>query len=44
MKDGHLAEQFARNADTHSSRFYRWFNEAPSVALVTRVILAVVQP
>jgi putative membrane protein len=28
----------------HSQRWYRWFNEAPSVLLIAIVILAVVKP
>jgi protoporphyrinogen IX oxidase len=29
---------------THSQRWYRWFNEAPTVLLIAIVVLAVVKP
>lgn len=35
---------FARDANQHSQRWYRWFNEAPSLLLIAIVILAVVKP
>lgn len=41
---GAMVKKFARDANTHSSRFYRWFNEVPSVFLIGIVILAVVKP
>ena len=31
-------------ANPHSQRWYRWFNEVPSLLLIAIVILAVVQP
>ncbi len=39
-----LVMTFARDANTHSQSWYRWFNEAPSVLLIAIVILAVVKP
>lgn len=39
-----LVLAFAHDANTHSQRWYRWFNEAPSVLLIAIVILAVVKP
>ncbi|HEX3753887.1 MAG TPA: protoporphyrinogen oxidase HemJ [Rhizomicrobium sp.] len=35
---------FARDANTHSERFYRILNEVPAVLMVLIVILVVVQP
>ncbi len=35
---------FANDANTHSARFYRYANEAPTALLVAIVILAVVKP
>ncbi|MGD9842371.1 MAG: CopD family protein [Steroidobacteraceae bacterium] len=40
----HLVKMFAQNRNTHSQRWYRWFNEAPSVLLIAIVLLAVVKP
>lgn len=39
-----LLGEFARNANRHSARWYRWFNEAPSILLIAIVLLAVVKP
>ncbi len=39
-----LMQAFARDANTHSHRFYRWFNEAPLAFLVAIVVLAEVKP
>jgi putative membrane protein len=36
--------QFAADANTHSARFYRAWNEVPTVLMVAIVILAVVKP
>jgi putative membrane protein len=41
---GAYVKKFARDANTHSHRFYRWFNEVPAVFLVLIIILAVVRP
>jgi putative membrane protein len=39
-----LMREFAENRNTHSSRWYRGFNEVPSLLLVAIVVLAVVKP
>ena len=41
---GVLLRQFERNANQRSHRWYRWFNEAPVLMLVTVVVLVVVKP
>lgn len=41
---GAYLKKFARGANTHSSKFYRWFNEVPTVFLIAIVILAVIKP
>lgn len=41
---GHLVKIFKEDRNTRSHVFYRWFNEAPVLALVAMVILAVVKP
>ena len=35
---------FFRDENTHSARFYRWWNEAPTVIMVIIVFMAVVKP
>jgi putative membrane protein len=39
-----LMRDFAENRNTHGSRWYRGFNEVPSLLLVAIVVLAVVKP
>ena len=39
-----LLKQFARDENKHSSKFYRFLNEAPVFVLLGIVILAVVKP
>jgi putative membrane protein len=39
-----VAGDFARNRNTRSSKWYRGFNEVPSLLLIGIVILAVVKP
>ncbi|MEN9423588.1 MAG: protoporphyrinogen oxidase HemJ [Pseudomonadota bacterium] len=39
-----LMIKFRHDANTHDHRWYRWFNEAPSVLLIVVVILAIVKP
>jgi len=39
-----LMRQFASGRNTHSSKWYRIFNEAPSLLLIAIVVLAVVRP
>jgi putative membrane protein len=41
---GHLLQNFRRNANQMSPRFYRWFNEAPTILLIAIVILVIVKP
>jgi len=39
-----LVKTFARDANTRSHIFYRWFNEAPALVLIAVVLLAVMKP
>lgn len=39
-----LTRDFARNRNTHSAKWYRAFNEVPSLLLIGVVILVVVKP
>lgn len=39
-----LMRKFAANKNTHSAKFYRFLNEAPVLALLAIVILAIVKP
>ena len=39
-----LMREFAAGRNTRSARWYRWFNEAPSLLLVGIVLLAVARP
>ena len=39
-----LVQDFAKDKNTHSSRFYRFLNEAPVLVLLAVIILAVVKP
>ena len=39
-----LIGDFAAGRNTHGARWYRWFNEAPSLLLIGIVLLAVVRP
>jgi len=41
---GHLLKAFRNNQNRHSSGFYRWFNEVPTVLLILIVIMVVVRP
>ena len=41
---GKLVRDFAAGRNAHSARWYRWFNEVPSLLLVAIVLLAVVRP
>lgn len=36
--------KFAEDANTKSSKYFRWFNEAPTILLVAIVVLVVVRP
>ncbi|QLQ32419.1 MAG: CopD family protein [Candidatus Thiothrix singaporensis] len=39
-----LMAAFRNGTNTHGHKWYRWFNEAPSVLLIIVVILAVLKP
>ncbi|NCP63677.1 MAG: CopD family protein [Paraglaciecola sp.] len=39
-----LLKQFATDNNTHSSRFYRFLNEAPVLALLAIICLAIIKP
>ena len=39
-----LVRAFAADRNRHSQRWYRWFNEVPSLVLVAVVLLAVIKP
>jgi protoporphyrinogen IX oxidase len=39
-----LMLSFRTDSNRHSQRWYRWFNEAPSLLLIAIVLLAVVKP
>jgi protoporphyrinogen IX oxidase len=39
-----LMRDFAENRNTHSSKWFRAFNEVPSLLLIAIVVLAVVKP
>lgn len=41
---GKLLRNFRNRRNRHGARFYRWFNEIPSLLLIGIVILAVVKP
>lgn len=41
---GHLVRVFAADRNTRSHVWYRYFNEAPTIALVAIILLAVVKP
>lgn len=41
---GAYLKKFQRDANKHSAKFYRWFNEIPTLFLIAIVILAVVRP
>ncbi len=41
---GRLLRDLAAGRNAHSDRWYRWFNEAPSLLLIGIVLLAVARP
>lgn len=41
---GHCLKQFKHDRNRHSEKFYRFFNEAPTVLLIIIVIAAIVKP
>ena len=42
--DGYLQRAFAAGGNTRSSRFYRFYNEAPTVLMIAIVVLVIVKP
>lgn len=41
---GYFLELFERDGNSHSHRFYRWFNEIPVMLLLAILVLVVVRP
>ena len=41
---GVLLRKFENGANTHSHKWYRWFNEAPTIGLLLATVLVVVKP
>ena len=41
---GKLVQDFAAGRNAHSARWYRWFNEIPTLLLIGIVLLAVARP
>ena len=41
---GRLLKKFIADQNTHSHRWYRWFNEMPVLLLLVAVVLVVVKP
>lgn len=41
---GHFVKVFKNDGNTHNDKFYRIFNELPTIILIAVVILAVVKP
>lgn len=41
---GRIVKTFKRNANLRSHKFYRYFNEVPSIILIVVIIMVVVQP
>ena len=37
-------KQFLRDENKHSAKFYRWWNEAPTILMIIIVIMAVAKP
>ncbi len=44
LHNGRMVAQFAAGSQTRNERFFRLYNEAPTIALMVAVILVVVQP
>jgi protoporphyrinogen IX oxidase len=42
--DGFLQKGFAEDRNTHSSKFYRFYNELPTLLMIAAVIFVVVKP
>lgn len=41
---GVLLKKFENGANKHGHKWYRWFNEAPTIGLLLAVVLAVLKP
>jgi putative membrane protein len=41
---GRWRKKLAAGTNTHSPRFFRWWNEAPTVLMIVIVVMAVVEP
>lgn len=41
---GRWRKKLAAGHDTHTPRFYKWWNEAPTVLMIVIVIMAIVEP
>lgn len=41
---GYLLKQFARDQNCFSEKFYRFFNEIPTVLLIGIIVMAIVKP
>ena len=44
MACGHFLKQFAHDKNRRSARFYRIFNEAPTILLIAIVLLVEIKP
>jgi len=42
--DGFLQKSFAEDRNAHSSKFFRYFNEAPTLLMIAIVILVILKP
>ena len=42
--DGFLQKAFAEDRNTHSSKFYRFYNELPTLLMIAAVIFVIVKP
>ena len=41
---GHLVKCFKHNRNPHSAKFYRFFNEIPTILLIIIVMMAILRP
>ena len=41
---GIIAQEFKQNRNTRTSTFFRWFNEFPTIILISTVLLSVLKP
>jgi putative membrane protein len=44
LYDGFLQRDFAQDRNIHSSKFYRFYNEVPTLLMIAAVILVIVKP